>query len=53
MTEEELAFYRKRSLEVHEEIARERLAREDMKLATAMKAAKMLRGGSVKRPRSR
>jgi hypothetical protein len=53
VTEEELKFYRKRQLEIHEERGRERQQLADLNLAHAIAAAKIMKGGSVKRPRSR
>jgi hypothetical protein len=53
VTEEELKFYRKRQLEIHEERGRERQLQADAALARAMAAARVLRGDRVKRPRSR
>lgn len=43
MTDEEMAFYRKRKLEIHEERARERQLLADFNLAQAIKHAKTLK----------
>jgi hypothetical protein len=43
VTEDELKFYRKRQLEVHEQIARERLVRADANLLAGIKLAKDFR----------
>ena len=53
MTDEDMKLYRKRQLEIHEETMRERQAQADVALAHALSVANVLRGGSVKRPRSR
>lgn len=53
MTEEELKFYRQRQLEIHEERGRERQRLADLDLAHSIAVAKIMKGGSGKRPRSR
>jgi hypothetical protein len=43
VTDEEMAFYRKRKLEIHEEQAREKKLRADLNLALTLKNAKVLK----------
>jgi len=43
VTEEEMKFFRRRQLEVHEEVARDRQLYADDNLALALKNAKVLK----------
>lgn len=43
MNDEDMKLYRKRQLEIHEELAKEKLLRADIKLATAIDTAKLLK----------